>query len=54
LNKQPLKVSWEYMCQVSKLKKKYILRIVQPKSTVVKSKYGLHDQHFTSCKSYTP
>jgi hypothetical protein len=29
------------------------LRIVQPKSTVVKSKYGLHYQHFTSCKSHT-
>jgi hypothetical protein len=54
LNKQPLKVSRKYMCQALELNKKYILRIVQPKSTVVNSKYGLHDQHFTSCKSHTP
>jgi hypothetical protein len=29
-------------------------RIVQLKSMVVKSKYGSHDQYFTSCKSHTP
>jgi hypothetical protein len=29
-------------------------RIVQLKSMVVKSKYGSHDQHFTSCKFHTP
>jgi hypothetical protein len=35
-------------------KEKVNFRIVQLKSTVVKSKYGSHDQHFTSCKSHTP
>jgi hypothetical protein len=29
-------------------KEKIKFRIVQPKSTVVKSKHGSHDQHFTS------
>jgi hypothetical protein len=42
------------MCHALKLKGKVILRIVQPKSTVVKRKYGSHDQHFTSCKHHTP
>jgi hypothetical protein len=28
-------------------------RIMQLKSMVVKSKYGSHDQHFTSCKFHT-
>jgi hypothetical protein len=35
-------------------KEKIDFRIVQLKSMVMKSKYGLHDQHFTSCKSHTP
>jgi hypothetical protein len=35
-------------------KEKVNFRIVQLKSTVVKSKYGSHEQHFTSCKSHTP
>jgi hypothetical protein len=34
-------------------KEKINFRIVQLKSTVVKIKYGSHDQHFTSCKSHT-
>jgi hypothetical protein len=35
-------------------KEKINYRIVQLMSMVVKRKYGLHDQHFTSCKSHTP
>jgi hypothetical protein len=35
-------------------KEKIIVRTVQLKSTVVKSKYGSHDQQFTSYKSHTP
>jgi hypothetical protein len=35
-------------------KEKINFQILQLKSTVVKSKYGSHDQHFTSCKSHTP
>jgi hypothetical protein len=35
-------------------KEKIKFKIVQLKSTVMKSKYGSHDQYFTSCKSHTP
>jgi hypothetical protein len=35
-------------------KEKINFKSVQPKSTIVKTKYGSHDQHPTSCKSHTP
>jgi hypothetical protein len=52
LNKRPLKVSREYMCQALKLKRKWNFEDCATQVNSSKSKYGLHDQHFTSCKSH--